>query len=325
MKSLSTKLYIKPYYKKREDIELVVEFVNDSSDPVHISNYIVDAFEGGESSKMLPSSKKKNRFFRVAPKKTILKKVNLGKRFGGAEGMHELSFKLSKLEAHTKKSPNSITVKKLRLGGMKVGVRIGKDQTKPVLESHTVTPAIIRKLRHKALEFLSLDDLQIPPETAIARQCQVIGGTPDQQQQMTEAHRNGSLIAYQTLQNLRNDDKYRRWFGVYTQANFDTVKSTLQGILNGFTGQNFSYDLRTISNGNKYGTSDYNNYTIKFYKKFFDLGQSSKAAIVFHEHSHVSCNTRDNAYEMDECLYLASTDPDGAITNAMNYQFFAQG
>ncbi len=51
-------------------------------------------------------------------------------------------------------------------------------------------------------------------------------------------------------------------------------------------------------------------------------GQDSQAGTILHELSHEVENTADYAYWVTDTLKLATDDPDMAVDNADNYEYF---
>jgi len=50
----------------------------------------------------------------------------------------------------------------------------------------------------------------------------------------------------------------------------------------------------------------------------------SKASTLLHEHSHASASTLHLIYARYDCRALAQVNPDKAVINASNYEYFAE-
>jgi len=155
------------------------------------------------------------------------------------------------------------------------------------------------------------------------------GGTAQQQAAVSQAHDDGYDLVIDALASLANDAQYKEWFGTHTSARLDKVKNSYEKIKSRMDSTTFTYDLtgtgckpRTYAYTYKGGT------TIWMCDLFWTapaMGTDSKAGTVVHEHSHASARTDDIVYGQAKARNLASTDPDKAIINADNYEYYAKG
>lgn len=91
----------------------------------------------------------------------------------------------------------------------------------------------------------------------------------------------------------------------------------------------FTYDLTgTGCKRNTYGYTYKGGTTIwmcELFRKAPATGTDSKAGTVVHEHSHASARTDDVVFGQTKARDLAKSDPDKAVTNADNYEYYAKG
>ena len=151
---------------------------------------------------------------------------------------------------------------------------------------------------------------------------------------MRTAHFDG----YQLCVNARNDltsfgsgdSRYPTWFGTYDSSRHATVSGKFATITEAMDTTTFTYDL---TRGGKCKSSVYaytfhGATTIHMCNLFFSTpatGTDSKAGTVAHEHSHATSGTVDLAYGQVDAMKLAVRDPDKAIRNADNYEYYAKG
>ncbi|WP_316753713.1 M35 family metallo-endopeptidase [Pedobacter gandavensis] len=161
------------------------------------------------------------------------------------------------------------------------------------------------------------------------RACTFNGGTAGQQSQAGDAHNNGYALATVALATIANDPTYNMWFGSYSGNRPGTVTGNFQKIVDNMETKSFQYDLTGEGcPSGAYGYTYKDSTTVWFCSAFWtapDNGTDSKAGTVVHEHSHASAGTDDLAYGQTNCRDLASSDPDSAIKNADNQEYFSGG
>ncbi len=161
----------------------------------------------------------------------------------------------------------------------------------------------------------------LPPTTT--------GGTAAQRASAQQAHIDGFHLCETALSGLANNPQYKEWFGAYTVARSNKVKTVLTKIRDRMKTVAFTYDLSGA--GCKSGWFAYTHKgdtTIWFCGAFWSApatGTDSKAGTVVHEHSHSDANTDDVTYGQPNARALATNNPDRAVQNADNYEFFAGG
>jgi hypothetical protein len=156
-----------------------------------------------------------------------------------------------------------------------------------------------------------------------------IGGTASRRTQVAKAHSDGFALCEGALASLANNARYREWFGAYSAARFNKVKAAYTKIRNRMRTVTFTYDLSGA--GCKSGWFAYTHKgdtRIWLCGSFWTappVGTDSKAGTVLHEHSHSDANTDDLAYGQTNARALATSQPDNAVRNADNYEYYAGG
>jgi peptidyl-Lys metalloendopeptidase len=142
-----------------------------------------------------------------------------------------------------------------------------------------------------------------------------------------------SLRARDYLNNLPStsrptDTAYRTWFGSYTSSRYSTVQSHYNNIYSAFVNQTFTFNCTCTSSAYAYvyANQPYRVYLCNAFWNAPMTGIDSKAGTLVHETSHftVVAGTQDYAYGTTAARNLATSDPDRAIMNADNHEYFAE-
>ena len=123
--------------------------------------------------------------------------------------------------------------------------------------------------------------------------------------------------------------RYTTWFGVFTSTRYNTVKSNFTAISNAMDNAGILFDC-TCTQTNVYAYV-YPNQPYKIYLcgAFWSApltGTDSKAGTLIHEMSHfnVVAGTDDFAYGQTAARNLAINNPNNAVQNADNHEYFAE-
>jgi hypothetical protein len=158
---------------------------------------------------------------------------------------------------------------------------------------------------------------------------QFVGGSATEKVETRQAHFDGYALCVAASAALANDPWYAEWFGQHTASRFSTVQGNYTSIRTAMETKTFTYDLT--------GTGCQSNWYAYTYKGATTIwpcglfwkapahGTDSKAGTVLHEHSHASARTDDIVYGQGPARTLAKSDPDKAIRNADNYEYFGRG
>ena len=155
--------------------------------------------------------------------------------------------------------------------------------------------------------------------------------TTDQQLQLVSA-RNQAKIYASDAENylLANNQgpRYVTWFGVFSSSRYNTVKSNFTKISDAMDNAGITFDCKCKKNyyAYVYPNQPYNIYLCRVFWTAPLSGTDSQGGTLIHEMSHfnVVAGTDDVVYGQTGARNLASTDPNLAITNADNHEYFAE-
>ena len=156
--------------------------------------------------------------------------------------------------------------------------------------------------------------------------------TVDQQSLLLNAHNNAitySSGAESYLGGINTGTtRYTTWFGVFDTNRFSTVKQHYAAITNAFSMKSVTYDCGCKQNyyAYVYPTQPYKIYLCKIFWQAPLLGTDSRAGTLIHEMSHfdIVAGTDDYVYGQSGAMQLATSDPNKAINNADNHEYFAE-
>jgi len=123
--------------------------------------------------------------------------------------------------------------------------------------------------------------------------------------------------------------RYTTWFGTYTAARYDTVRSHYNKITQAFKKQPLTLDCSCTDSGvyaYVYPNAPYKIYLCGAFWAAPMTGTDSKAGTLIHEMSHfnVVAGTNDWAYGQTAAKALAINNPDRAVDNADSHEYFAE-
>ncbi|HJX28755.1 MAG TPA: M35 family metallo-endopeptidase [Thermoanaerobaculia bacterium] len=142
-----------------------------------------------------------------------------------------------------------------------------------------------------------------------------------------------SLKARNYLNNLPStsrptDTAYKTWFGSYTTSRYSTVQSHFNKIYSAFNTKKFTYycDCTSSAYAYVYANQPYNVHLCNAFWNAPMTGIDSKAGTLIHEASHFTVlgGTQDYAYGTTNARNLAISNPDRAVMNADNHEYFAE-
>lgn len=174
--------------------------------------------------------------------------------------------------------------------------------------------------------------LVIVPD-AVSGSTSFISCTAARQADLITARNNASTYAAGALSYLNahtsSTSRYATWFGIFSTANYNTVKSHYTAIGSAMDTQPITFDC-TCKKKTTYAFVYPNQpYTITLCGAFWTApatGTDSKAGTLIHEMSHfnVVAGTDDWAYGQTNAKALAISDPAKAIDNADSHEYFAE-
>jgi peptidyl-Lys metalloendopeptidase len=122
--------------------------------------------------------------------------------------------------------------------------------------------------------------------------------------------------------------RYTEWFGAFTSARFTTVKSHFSALSSAWNTAGVTFDCGCKQNyyAYVYPTKPYFIYLCKVFWLAPLAGTDSQGGTLIHEMSHfnVVASTDDYVYGQTGAHSLAQTNPDNAIMNADNHEYFAE-
>ncbi|MDQ2695655.1 MAG: M35 family metallo-endopeptidase, partial [Pseudomonadota bacterium] len=122
--------------------------------------------------------------------------------------------------------------------------------------------------------------------------------------------------------------RYTTWFGVFTSTRFNRVASNFDAIYSAFVNAGITFDCKCKQNyyAYVYSNDPYKIYLCKVFWQAPATGTDSKAGTLIHEMSHfdVVAGTEDWAYGQTNAKNLAINDPNKAVENADNHEYFAE-
>lgn len=128
--------------------------------------------------------------------------------------------------------------------------------------------------------------------------------------------------------NNGNGLRYLTWFGPFSSSRYNTVKTHFDALYTAWNsaGVNFNCGCKQNYYAYVYPNQPYNIYLCKVFWTAPLSGTDSKAGTLIHEMSHfyVVASTDDFVYGQTGAKNLAITNPDNAINNADNHEYFAE-
>jgi peptidyl-Lys metalloendopeptidase len=122
--------------------------------------------------------------------------------------------------------------------------------------------------------------------------------------------------------------RYTTWFGVYSSSRYNTVKSNFTNIKGAMDSASMTFDCGCKKRyyAYVYANQPYNIYLCSIFWQAPMTGTDSKAGTLVHETSHftVVAGTEDWAYGQTNAKNLANSDPNKAVDNADNHEYFAE-
>lgn len=122
--------------------------------------------------------------------------------------------------------------------------------------------------------------------------------------------------------------RYTTWFGAYTSTRWNTAKTHFASIANAFETKPLTLDCKCKQNyyAYVYPNDPYKIYVCKVFWSAPMAGTDSKAGTLIHEMSHfdVTAGTDDFVYGQSAAKSLAISNPNDAIMNADNHEYFAE-
>jgi len=156
--------------------------------------------------------------------------------------------------------------------------------------------------------------------------------TVDRQSLLVSARNQAKAYATNAASYLNGNNqglRYTTWFGVFNAGRHDTVTDNFNAISSAMNDAGITFDC-TCKQKNVYAyvysNEEYNIYLCGAFWSAPLSGTDSKAGTLIHEMSHfdVVAGTDDVIYGQTGAKNLAISNPDDAIRNADNHEYFAE-
>jgi peptidyl-Lys metalloendopeptidase len=156
--------------------------------------------------------------------------------------------------------------------------------------------------------------------------------TTDQQSDLVNARAQATSYSTESRSYLGSHNsgtpRYVEWFGVFTSSRYTTVTTHFTEIRDAFVDAGITFDCKCKQPYYAYVYPD-QPYVIHVCKYFWLAplaGTDSRGGTLIHEMSHftVVAGTDDFVYGQDGARNLADDNPDDAIMNADNHEYFAE-
>ena len=122
--------------------------------------------------------------------------------------------------------------------------------------------------------------------------------------------------------------RYDEWFGLFSSSRHNTVKTHFTALSNAWDTASVTFDCgcKKPYYAYVYPNQPYNIYLCRVFWSAPLTGTDSKAGTLIHEMSHfyVVASTDDFVYGQSGARALADTNPDNAVMNADNHEYFAE-
>jgi Lysine-specific metallo-endopeptidase len=358
MDTIAANLYAHESYSTDQGVHLIFELVNHSKKAVHVLKWntpleglqsdCLDVSKNGKPVEYDGRMVKRGApgpedFLTIEPGKSVSSKVDISGAYDvGNAAKFKAGFKSELLTYYTEpptadflmaaisKKPKQKKIKlvsrtaafTMKRAGRKI-ITEGEQARRKEGNINSTSPATIKKK-------IQAEDISMSLALRTAKPCRIKGGTPEQTPIIMRAHQHGYELASVALALMRKKNPaFGIWFGAYSKAHFDKVKTDFFKIKYDFENKRFTYDLSRY----KCGRSDYaytykRTATIWLCSAFWTApptGADSQAGTLVHEHSHASASTDDNGYGEILCKKLAKDNPAKAVRNADSHEFFARG
>ena len=155
--------------------------------------------------------------------------------------------------------------------------------------------------------------------------------TTSQQSTLGSARNQASLYSADALSYLnanKQGARYTTWFGVYNSSRYNTATNHFSKISNAMDTAAVTFDCGCKKKyyAYVYPTQPYTIYLCSVFWTAKLTGTDSQAGTLIHEMSHfnVVAGTDDFVYGQAGAKNLAITNPDNAVNNADNHEYFAE-
>lgn len=156
-----------------------------------------------------------------------------------------------------------------------------------------------------------------------------VGGSSSTRKATTKAHKKLCKKYLRARRRVGNNATYRLWFGAYTVRRARKVESVLKRSRNRIAWNRVKYNFRgSECDSDTYAYTCYQCRTVWLCgayvadPTFCRTSGTSKEGTLAHEWTHVGADTEDYAYGVADSQELARDEPNKAVDNAENFEFY---
>jgi peptidyl-Lys metalloendopeptidase len=165
-----------------------------------------------------------------------------------------------------------------------------------------------------------------PPGSSSFNAC-----TDQQQSLLLQARAQAQTYSSEALSYLNSGSvggRYTTWFGAYSSSRYSTATNNFSAIKGAFDNAGITFDCSCKQNyyAYVYPNQPYKIYLCRVFWSAPMKGTDSKGGTLIHEMSHfnVVAGTDDYIYGQSGAMQLAVSDPNKAVDNADNHEYFAE-
>ena len=271
----------------------------------------------------IPSNKKVSAEIDLSTAYQVSAPGNYEVRYRGC--LHDVASK-SELRAKAKPSTREQTPMRLKIRPKKLTVRTGKSG-----HGRATAGEVARHQREASNSLTPKAKMGAAKKkkSSVPKPPKLTGGTASEKSAEKKAHKQGYKLVIEALAELSNNRRYREWFGAHNATRFARVRGVHMTVRDEMKNETYTYDLTGTGCQSGWFAYTYKgSSTIWFCGSFWSApptGTDSKAGTVVHEHTHASASTDDVTYGQSKCRNLAISDPNSAVNNADNYEYYARG
>jgi peptidyl-Lys metalloendopeptidase len=302
-----------------EDVILHVAITNPNLEAVQVLKWLTPADGMGESVFVVTRDGEPVHYLgavykRLAPTEQDYLRLQPGETLSGdinLSAYYDLSVSGNYTVTYDIASPELYAVQEKRLS--KVNGRLTSNSVKLFLEGH------------------AMPELKNFTPQVVTGSTGFTGCSGSQQSLLLNARANASIYADGSLGYLNAGNpgiRYTTWFGVYDSSRYNSVRNHFTNIKNAMdtAAVNFNCSCQESFFAYVYPSQPYNIYLCQGFWGAPMTGTDSKAGTLIHEMSHftIVAATNDWVYGQNGARNLALSEPNQAVDNADNHEYFAE-
>lgn len=222
-----------------------------------------------------------------------------------------------------------------RTGEYSVGYRFSAQDAPSGIESNVLYLAVERSEQTRLFQALARKQPRLA--TGETLDPDFVSCSGSQQSDLYDALDGGEYLSAKAYNYLRNvpvnkrkkNTAYKTWFGRYTASRYSTAMQIYANVYTVFSDYTVTFNCDCDEEDTYAYVYPDQPFEIYLCGLFWDsptIGTDSQAGTLIHETSHfdIVAGTDDYVYGQSACKRLASKDPNRAVFNADNYEYFAE-